>query len=121
MCLAFPSLDGFKDINDQYDHRAGDAVLRALAERARATVRANDTVVRWGADEFIVLMENVSQAWIETLVMRLRESVEQPVDFEGRQLPVAVSIEISTYPKTGGNFDDILKAAEATVPMPNTY
>lgn len=110
--LLFLDLDGFKDINDQYGHKAGDAVLRAVAERARATVRANDTVARWGGDEFIVLVENVSRAWIDTLLERLRQSVEQPVDFEDHQLPVAVSIGVATYPKTGGNFDDILKTAD---------
>lgn len=110
--LLFLDLDGFKDINDQYGHKAGDAVLRAMAERARMTVRSNDTVARWGGDEFIVLLENMSQDMLDVLMERLRSNLEAPIDFDGHQLVVGVSVGMATYPKTGGEFDDILKMAD---------
>lgn len=110
--LLFLDLDGFKDINDDYGHKAGDAVLRATAERAKAAVRVNDTVARWGGDEFIVLMENVSQEMLESLMSRLRTSLETPVEFEGRMLKVGISMGMAIHPDTGGDLDDTLKIAD---------
>jgi len=52
-------LDGFKDVNDQCGHDAGDAVLIEIAQRLRATVRAEDSVSRLGGDEFVVLLDHL--------------------------------------------------------------
>lgn len=110
--LLFLDLDGFKDINDDYGHKAGDAVLRATAERAKAAVRVNDTVARWGGDEFIVLMENVSREMLESLMARLRASLETPVEFEGHSLKVGISMGMAIHPDTGGDLDETLKIAD---------
>jgi diguanylate cyclase (GGDEF)-like protein len=110
--MLFFDLDGFKDINDRHGHKAGDAVLRATAERARATVRRNDTVARWGGDEFIVLLEEVSQGALDTLQQRLRDEIEAPIEFEGLTLRVGVSIGVAIYPDNGANLDDMVKIAD---------
>lgn len=110
--LLFIDLDGFKDINDDYGHKAGDAVLRTTAERAKAAVRINDTVARWGGDEFIVLLENVSQEMLESLMARLRTSIEAPVGFEGRSLRIGISMGMAIHPDTGGNLDETLRIAD---------
>jgi diguanylate cyclase (GGDEF)-like protein len=110
--MLFFDLDGFKDINDRYGHKAGDAVLRATAERARATVRRNDTVARWGGDEFIVLLEEVSPGTLDALRQRLREEIEAPIEFEGLTLRVGVSIGLAIYPDNGANLDDMVRIAD---------
>ncbi len=110
--LLFLDLDGFKAINDSHGHKAGDAVLRAVARRALAVVRQNDTVARWGGDEFIVLLENVAPELLRTIADRLRLSIQEPIDDQGRQLQVGVSIGMATYPEGGADLDQLLHAAD---------
>jgi diguanylate cyclase (GGDEF)-like protein len=110
--LLFIDLDGFKNINDAYGHKAGDAVLRATAERAKAAVRVNDTIARWGGDEFIVLLENVTQEMLDALMARLRANIEAPIEFEGRSLTVGVSMGMAIHPETGADLDETLRIAD---------
>jgi diguanylate cyclase (GGDEF)-like protein len=58
--LVYLDLDGFKPVNDRHGHAAGDAMLKAIAAALRRRVRASDVVARWGGDEFVVLLWNVS-------------------------------------------------------------
>lgn len=110
--LLFLDLDDFKTVNDQHGHKAGDAVLAAVAQRALAAVRQNDTVARWGGDEFIVLLESISRDTLEIIAQRLRSSIEEPIVFEGRSLQVGVSIGVAIYPDAGTDLDQLLHAAD---------
>ncbi|MBU0621701.1 MAG: sensor domain-containing diguanylate cyclase [Gammaproteobacteria bacterium] len=110
--LLFLDLDGFKEINDNYGHRVGDLVLSISAERARNLMRQNDTVARWGGDEFIVLIENATQAAVDSYMRRLRERIEQPIDCDGTELKVGVSIGNVMYDETSGDLDEMLKMAD---------
>lgn len=110
--LLFLDLDDFKTVNDRYGHKAGDAVLAAVALRALAAVRQNDTVARWGGDEFIVLLENISRETLEIIAQRLRSSIEEPIVFEGQSLQVGVSIGVAIYPDAGTDLDQLLHAAD---------
>ena len=112
LVLLFLDLDGFKKINDTYGHKAGDAVLKATAERVRSMIRTNDTVARWGGYEFIVLLEQVAMPHMKELVRRLREQIESPIIFEGHQLTVGVSIGVEVCPDSGAELDDIIKHAD---------
>ncbi len=110
--LLFLDLDDFKHVNDQHGHKAGDAVLMAVANRALAAVRQNDTVARWGGDELIVLLEQVSRDMLETISQRLRNSIQEPIEFEGCSLQVGVSIGVAIYPEDGADLDQLLHAAD---------
>ena len=110
--LLFLDLDDFKAVNDRHGHKAGDAVLRAVAARAQAVMRQNDTVARWGGDEFIVLLENVSADMLETIARRLRISIQEPIDYQGNPLRVGVSIGVALYPDAGEDLDQLLHAAD---------
>lgn len=110
--LLFVDLDGFKHINDELGHKAGDAVLKATAARAKAAVRSNDTVARWGGDEFIVLLENITPEMIQTLTERLRASLQAPIEFEGRHVSIGASIGMAIHSETSGALDEILRIAD---------
>lgn len=74
LALAFIDLDHFKSINDEFGHEAGDAVLRNLADHIRAAMRRGDVIVRWGGEEFILLMPDTSHAQAIAALERLRQA-----------------------------------------------
>ncbi|MGI5240890.1 diguanylate cyclase domain-containing protein [Dactylosporangium sp. CA-139066] len=91
-------LDGFKTVNDTLGHHAGDALLRAVADRLRGCVRAGDTVARLGGDEFAVLLPGTSRAYADDLVPRLHESFAEPVPIEAARVPIRASIGVAHGP-----------------------
>jgi len=95
VALLLLDLDHFKSINDMHGHLAGDAVLRTVAERLQHTARAIDRVARFGGEEFVVLADYVDDAGAMRLAERLRTVIAaEPVHFEGRAIPVTVSIGV---------------------------
>jgi len=110
--LLFADLDDFKRINDEHGHRAGDAVLQGVAERAMHAVRDVDSVSRWGGDEMIVLLENAGRDKIPELVERVRSAIETPVDYAGLKLRVGVSIGVAIVPDDGDGVQDIIRRAD---------
>lgn len=114
--LLFVDLDRFKQVNDCHGHAAGDAVLRAVAERMRGAVRASDTVARVGGDEFIVLLPQIGQDDdSETVARKLLTVVGEPVLFGGEELAVGASIGLVEFEhgETGSAEDLIARADEA--------
>ena len=94
----FLDVDGFKHVNDNLGHAAGDTLLRIISERLQATVRDQDTVGRLGGDEFVVLVESESrEAAADALADRLVAAVRHPVDLEpgAPSLTVTVSIGVA--------------------------
>jgi diguanylate cyclase len=69
-------------------------------------------VARWGGDEFIVLLENISADMLQTIARRLRSSIQEPVDYQGIALQVGVSIGVALYPDAGQDLDQLLHAAD---------
>lgn len=89
-------LDYFKHVNDTYGHAAGDAVLLHVADRLRGVTRIEDTVIRQGGDEFMLVLPGViDDENVSNLAARLVREIEQPVLFGGQQLNVSASIGIS--------------------------
>ena len=96
LAVLFIDLDGFKAVNDTHGHRAGDTVLRTIADRMVNAVRAGDHVGRLGGDEFVVIaepVENIESA-IE-LAKRLLDELAAPIQCDATQLAVSASIGIS--------------------------
>ena len=111
--LLMIDLDGFKMVNDTLGHTAGDAVLKEVAERLSACVRAGDTVVRVAGDEFAVVMaDRPEHHAIGTMADRLIERLAAPIPFQGELVHVGASIGIALYPEDGSHAEDLLSAAD---------
>ena len=97
--LLLIDIDHFKRINDQHGHAIGDAVLVEVANRLRGVLRAEDLSVRWGGEEFLVLVRGLPVEQVESLVERLLQAVGgHPVHASGRAVAVTVSIGFACFP-----------------------
>ncbi len=110
-------LDGFKAVNDDLGHAAGDRVLEVTARRLRAGVRDGDLVGRLGGDEFVVVVHGLSdEVELHELVGRLGTSVHGPVDVGGRTVTVGASIGTALVPTDGAvTGSDLLARADAAM------
>ncbi|MFV2074371.1 MAG: diguanylate cyclase domain-containing protein, partial [Thermoanaerobaculales bacterium] len=93
--LLFLDLDDFKRINDSLGHQTGDKVLIAMAERLRASVRAGDSVARFGGDEFAILLEASNSDEAIASAERILEDLTLPFNLDGRELHFSASIGIA--------------------------
>jgi len=111
--LLFIDLNGFKGINDQYGHAAGDKVLATAAKRIAARVRTGDIVGRYGGDEFVVILPGVPDAAAVTRVAEtIRERMELPYRVEGIERQLSASIGESLYPYDGKSAGSLLIRAD---------
>lgn len=110
-------LDHFKQVNDLFGHPAGDAVLVAVSARLRALVRQQDAVVRWGGEEFVLVLPGTDAGGAATLVERVLQAVAgRPVAFDGRALPVTVSAGVATLPAEAmAHWEDAVHVADAAL------
>lgn len=113
LALLFIDLDHFKEINDIQGHARGDAVLKAVAELLRTSVRQTDLVARLGGDEFVIVCEGLAQAeQAHGLAIKLNEVLQRPLPLEGPPVVLSASIGISLYPQDGGTAHELLNAAD---------
>ena len=110
VALLFLDLDGFKTINDSLGHATGDLVLKAVAQRLTANLRATDTVARQGGDEFIVILSGLASVEVVDMVtQKLLASLTAPYEIQGRVLYVGASIGVTIFPDDGEDSDTLLK------------
>jgi len=113
MALIFLDLDRFKEINDTLGHKAGDRLLRLVAERLKRGVRAGDTVARLGGDEFTVILEDVKSIEEVTIVaQKLLQVLAKSFPLEAQEYFVTASAGITLYPLDHGNIDALIKNAD---------
>ena len=117
VALLFLDLDGFKPINDIHGHEAGDVVLKMVAQRLLACVRAVDSVARLGGDEFAVVAGDVDHpAEIEKVAEKILQAFAQTMTLpDGQECSVGTSIGISIFPDNGNEMDSLLAAADAAM------
>jgi diguanylate cyclase (GGDEF)-like protein len=106
-------LDGFKNVNDQFGHAAGDAVLVAVAQRLCESVRKLDFVARVGGDEFVVLLPGISAEGAADIAARIIANLAAPFDI-GPPEPIHIGITIGSAcaPGDGKNTDELLHSAD---------
>ncbi len=114
--VLFLDLDGFKRINDDFGHDAGDAVLSEVARRLTACVREVDGVIRFGGDEFIVVLEDLAGQRDGTNVARkILRALSESVSLENRSVRISASIGIAFFPEHGATMGALLNAADAAM------
>ena len=113
LAVLFIDLDRFKIINDTLGHAAGDVLLTQLAAQLRRCLRETDTIGRQGGDEFVVLIEDVSDPqYTSSVAKKILETVSQPYILSGQTVYVTASIGISLYPDDGSDQQTLLKNAD---------
>ncbi len=110
--LLFIDLRRFKQVNDGHGHAIGDALLRVVASRLQAALRAGDTLARLGGDEFAVLLDGVSDTTLaHAAAERLGRVLARSVEVEGRVLPVAATIGVALGDGSS-KVDELVRAAD---------
>ncbi|GHU03698.1 hypothetical protein FACS1894205_0680 [Alphaproteobacteria bacterium] len=111
--VMFVDLDGFKAVNDRHGHPAGDAVLRAVAERLTRCVRESDIVGRIGGDEFLVVLSNIGHPDdAGAIAHKIIATLSNPIDTEYARCQIGASIGIALFPDHGGDETTLLEAAD---------
>lgn len=100
-------LDFFKKVNDVYGHEAGDKVLTHLADILKASVRATDYVIRWGGEEFVIIMPGCTADQAVRVAEKIREKVEKS---DNGVCHITISIGVALYKE--GDYHDSLKEAD---------
>ncbi len=114
--VMFVDLDGFKIVNDTLGHAAGDEVLRQVAKRIRACLRATDVLCRMGGDEFTIVAPEISSPDDSARVAtRLIEAVSQPMAVNDKEVTVGATVGIAIYPDDGATAEILLKHADAAM------
>jgi diguanylate cyclase (GGDEF)-like protein/PAS domain S-box-containing protein len=116
--LLFVDLDGFKEINDEFDHSAGDAVLQEVSRRLTESVRQDDLVGRFGGDEFLIVCENMDETAAAAVAERIRETVKGPLTGIGNGRVLTASIGVAVYLPVGAASltpTEIVRVADAAM------
>lgn len=113
LCIVMMDIDHFKDVNDTYGHEAGDIVLKTLAETVTSQSRHGDFVCRYGGEEFVLVMPNISLEVAKERVSSLHRSISLLyIPFGRFSLNVTVSMGLSAFPIHGEKKEDLLRAAD---------
>ena len=113
LAVAFVDIDDFRKVNERLGHAVGDAALRQFAERLQSLFRENDTVSRYGSDEFAVLAELKTPSEAVRFAERLQAGLRPALRVDGNILEVSVSIGIAMTRGRGITVEDLLRRADA--------
>lgn len=114
--VLFLDLDSFKEVNDTLGHAEGDALLQLVAQRLKSSVRASDTVARFGGDEFAIVQFDIRRpSDAVDLAERIIKDLAEPFDLDGNLIFMGVSIGIALAPKDSELPKELLRAADTAL------
>lgn len=114
--ILFIDLDHFKDVNDTLGHDNGDKLLIEVARRLQNCIRGSDTVSRLGGDEFLVILQNIGEETMASIVaQRILESLAAPVIVENQEIFISASIGITVAPNDSDDPQVLLRNSDAAM------
>ena len=112
--VLFVDLDGFKSVNDSHGHETGDRLLAAVAERLSVSLRPNDSLARYGGDEFAVLVEELTDAAAVRVAERIIEALRAPFTLAGHEVFVSASVGIA-FGRPGETAHELMRRADVAL------
>ena len=109
-------LDHFKKVNDRYGHDAGDFVLKRVSQLIQDQLRAVDVPARWGGEEFCILLPETGLEEALAAAERIRAGLaREPLDYQEGEIPITVSIGVTTLRPDDHRIEDVIKRADAAL------
>ena len=116
LAVMFLDLDRFKTVNDTFGHAAGDAVLKEVARRVALLTRNEDTVCRYGGDEFLFLLVNPQRTDnVEKIAAAITASISEPIDIDGQTVLIGASLGTAYFPDNGSTGPQLVAFADAAM------
>ena len=113
LAVLFVDLDHFKVVNDTFGHVVGDELLQLVSARIKACLRESDTVARFGGDEFIILLQDVTEMdSVAHIATNIIDNITRVFSLYGREIYIGASIGITVYPDDAVNADSLLRNAD---------
>ncbi|MEA4999242.1 MAG: EAL domain-containing protein [Candidatus Limiplasma sp.] len=113
--VLYLDLDSFKDVNDTFGHDVGDQVLRAVANRLTEIIDPTDRLYNFGADEFVVVLNDATPVACEGTIKRILRQIEKPIMLGGTVFHITACMGVAGYPEDGETCDELLKNADAAM------
>ncbi|MBL1321750.1 MAG: EAL domain-containing protein [Methylophaga sp.] len=116
MAVLFIDIDHFKYINDSLGHQIGDELLQILAVRLQSVLRKEDTVARFGGDEFVVVLSNITEvSYVKSIATKLLNKIKSPYKIMEHELLITGSIGISLYPNDAVDSNNLIQQADSAM------
>ncbi len=116
VALLYLDIDHFKSVNDSLGHRIGDLLLKQVVTRLQETLRQGDTISRQGGDEFLILIDNMSDVSpVMCVIEKIAKSMKVSFNIDEHQIHTSTSIGIAIYPDDGNDFDTLLQHADTAM------
>lgn len=113
VALLYLDLNDFKSVNDTFGHHVGDSMLIIAADLILEAIRADDLASRFGGDEFVIMLESVSnEIDVECVISRIRESFAQVTQVSGHEVKLKTSVGYAIYPDNAQTLDELIKTAD---------
>ena len=114
--VLFLDIDRFKEVNDSLGHTFGDEAIKEVARRIENQIRKSDTVARFGGDEFVILLDEITDSMVTVeIVQKLMRCMHEPIVIDNHTIYMTLSIGISIYPDDTELADHLLKNADAAM------